>query len=52
MAIEVYLREKKAAILEDRENADVDEMEPESKLQQVQSALPAIVQQVDEFRNS
>jgi hypothetical protein len=32
VAIEVYLREKKAAILEDRENASDDEMEAESKL--------------------
>ena len=52
VAIEVYLREKKVAILQDRENGMEDEIETESKLQQVQSTLPTIVQQVDEYRNS
>ncbi len=51
IAIEVYLREKRAAILQDRENGNGDEMETDSKLQQVQSTLPTIVQQVDEYRN-
>ena len=36
VAIEVYLREKKVAILQDRENGIEDEIETESKLQQVQ----------------
>jgi len=36
VAIEVYLREKKVAILQDRENGIEDDLETESKLQQVQ----------------
>lgn len=52
VAIEVYLREKKVAILQDRENGIEDDLETESKLQKVQQTLPTIVQQVDEFRNS
>jgi hypothetical protein len=36
VAIEVYLREKKVAILQDRENGIEDDIETESKLQQVQ----------------
>ena len=57
IAIEVYLREKKFAILEDRLNEAVNDesgasplaaQQEESKLHQIQQTLPAIVKQVDD----
>ena len=48
--MEIYLREKKEAILEDR-SAAPDNEDAKSNLEQVQAKLPALAQTIDDARS-
>ena len=48
---EIYLRDKKEAILEDRHNLDVDAVDIESNLERVQKQLPALAQTIDDTKS-
>lgn len=50
LQMEIYLREKKEAILEDR-SATLDNEDAKSNLEKVQAKLPALAQTIDDTRS-